>query len=90
VGRKGCTIVFADAPDQTYVKAAHKHPLPSPFNPRRRVKILNQNEIGTRFMPGVSLVFGDPRPRGVVSFLNFHRHLLQPGSRAGKGHWPSA
>ncbi len=36
--------------------------------------IVNKNEV--RFLPVVRLVFGFPRARGVMSFLNFHRYSL--------------
>ena len=43
------------------------------------MKILNQDEVRARFMPGVRLVFRFPRPRGVMSLLNFQRRSLQSG-----------
>jgi len=36
--------------------------------------IVNKNEV--RFLPVVRLVFGFPRARGVMSFLNFRRYSL--------------
>ena len=36
--------------------------------------IFNKNEV--RFLPVVRPVFGFPRARGVMSFLNFHRYSL--------------
>src|SRR5262249_4331771 len=67
-------VVFVDAADEAHIEAAHKHPLSREFDSRRRMKIFNKDEVGASFMPAVRLVLGFPRARGVMSFLNFHRH----------------
>jgi len=54
------------------------------------MEIFNKNEV--RFLPVVRPVFGFPRARGMMCFLNFHRHSLHPTDpkhRAGKVHRPS-
>lgn len=57
MGRKRGAVIFADATNQAYVKAAHKHPLSRQFDSRRRLKIVDQDEVGSRLMPGVSFMF---------------------------------
>ncbi len=53
------------------------------------MKIFNQDEIRARFMPGVRLVFRFPRPRGVMSLLNFQRRSLHP-DRSKRASWQGA
>ena len=72
--RKRSAVIFIDAADQAHVKAAHEHPLSRELDSRWRMDIVNKNEV--RFLPVVRLVFGFPRARGVMSFLNFHRYSL--------------
>src|SRR5262249_3735810 len=75
---KRSAVIFVDAAYQAHVEAAHKHPLSREFDPRRRMKILNKDEIGARFMPAVPVVLGSRGAGGVISFLISHRFSPHP------------